>query len=1079
MNSQIYQAENFFMLRVPILPLEVYLNLFGSEQGDYEDNVVTFLKNHPEVKEAITIASSSLGAALKNLDELLTETKDRKKRTQVFSAITKYLIRMSTRTTPYGLFSGVALGHFSNQTEITLDKEYTKRTRPDMEWIYEVIRKIETDDSLIWNLKVRANPLGVENGNRLDMCYISNYGQVSTKEKFYNMTASIRHTKQVAFVMDYAKDFVVLSEIRETIMFNNPQVEQIRIEGFLKELLKNEYLITELRPPLINENPFQYILKILEHVANSDQYYNELKEVEDKIQAYDTANIGDGVDLYEAIIEKMKKIHEVSNYLQVDLAVSGSEIEINNKVKESLNELIDILSHLSSVYSKSHLDDYLNEFIEVYGEEREIPLLELLDEDKGLGAPATYTKPLSRKNYSFSGKTYDEEVVEKYFKLKMSEVLIQGKTEIVIKQEEIEALNIKTFNINECIESLEVYVFIQKQNEENYEVSLGPNYGSSAAGKTFGRFMDIMPSETKKIFENLSKKENEVLGKDKVIAEIVELPQNGRSSNVTLNWSPKTYEINMATTGCHEKNQISIQDLYIGVAQVNDKKKFYIKSGSLNKEVCVKANNMANYTIFSNLYRFLCEVSEYGKVNPFSVIHKLEGEYFKNFGYVPKIRYKNIVLQPECWHLTELALGIKKEKLERNLFYKALDRWRENWNVTKNVYLTEYDNRLMLDLTHPVHREELYQTFIKSSKPLLLTGIDDKFEGLIVKNALGSYFSEIVVPMHRVLKDEKVSNGVELTEFQNEVLKTKSQYKNHQRTLKTWDDNRTFILGDEWMYFKVYGVEKRIDEFIGYELSEFCKSVKLKNISSEFFFIRYADPAPHVRLRFKVKKEKQGEMIQTINLWFKELIENGLLSKVQMDTYLRETERYGGVELIELAEKIFHYDSVFVTEILKMKRMGEIKENFDYFVCASVIDIFEGLGISYKAQNELFSKLIDKKLHREEFKTERKMYMNLCNSNFEWENLRKEPLGEEWYIWFKKRREYLGIFSEKMMILDLEGKLTNSRVSIILSLVHMHFNRIYGSVSKERKLMAMIRHTLQSLEYTKVQEDAQIIETTS
>ena len=127
----------------------------------------------------------------------------------------------------------------------------------------------------------------------------------------------------------------------------------------------------------------------------------------------------------------------------------------------------------------------------------------------------------------------------------------------------------------------------------------------------------------------------------------------------------------------------------------------------------------------------------------------------------------------------------------------------------------------------------------------------------------------------------------------------------------------------------------------------------------------------------------------------------------------------------------------------------------------------------------MFSKLIDQKLYREAFKKDRKMYMNVCNSHHDCENLRKEPFGEDWYALFKERRECLEIFSEKMMHLDHEGKLTNSKVGIILSLVHMHFNRIYGSVSKERKLMSMIRHTLQSLEYSKAQEDEQIVEKTS
>lgn len=1062
MNFTTYQAEEFYMVRVPLLPFDEYLNLFSSEPDTYEENLVFFLKSHPEVREAITVASSSLGAELNDLENLLGSKTNKKKRVQVVSAITKYLIRMSTRTTPYGLFSGVTMGSFDDKTKLSISQKPIKRTRPDMEWIYKVIRSFESDQKFFWHLKFKANPLAYVNGNRLEMGYISNYGQASDLENGCSVTASIRYTKPVEIVMKEAQQFVSLSELKQNIVAMNPQVPEEKINMFFIDLIKNEYLLSELRPPLINNQPLQYIITILSKLQNGGDFYKSLNAVQTMIEKYDATNIGDGIGLYQDIINKMKGMFEASNYLQVDMAISRNEMKIEREVKSCLNELIDVLAKLSSVQSRSYLDDYIEEFLEFYGEYREVAILELLDEDKGLGAPATYTRPQSRKSFKFSGLTEEETVVQNYFSVKITEALKLGSREIVIDDREVEALSLKNIDPSEWVPSLELYAFIHSE-EEHYQVYLSPTYGSSAAGKTFGRFMDIMPKETQSHLEAVHDAEKILVGDDQIIAEVVELPQSGRVTNVTLNWSPKKYEINLASTACCDKTQLDIQDLYIGVHRLNDKNKFYIKSRSLNKEVYVKANNMANSLKFSNLYRFLCEISDSEKMKPLSVLHKIEEQYCSHFEYMPKIKYKNIVLKPERWSLSEKALGLNLRTMDGDQFFEAFDAWRAKWAVCETIYIKDYDNRLMLNVSNAIHRDELLNAFKKSKGSLILTSVEEPLSGLIMKGSTGNYFSEIVVPFRkRFAKPE-----VDAFQFHHDVLVTKSPYGNNQSMAKTWASDRTFIIGDEWLYFKLYGVEKRIDEFIGFELSNFFDALLANNLSERFFYIRYADPMPHIRLRIKVAIEKQGDMIQFMNQWLKQLRASGLVTIVQMDTYIRETERYGGDELIKLAEDIFHYDSIATSAFLKMKRSGQSTDSFDCFVCASVLDVLENFGIPYDAQLELFSKLIDQKLNREMFQKKRKKYMEICNSNGEWHNLRQETFGEIWHQLFKKRRESLRTFSKRMTQLDEEGVLTNSKVGIVLSLIHMHFNRLYGSTVKEKEMMSMIRHTLQSLAYLK------------
>jgi hypothetical protein len=57
----------------------------------------------------------------------------------------RYLIRMSTRPTPYGLFAGVGLARWGPETNLTLSSGRPRtRTRPDMAWLLRLVLEAES-----------------------------------------------------------------------------------------------------------------------------------------------------------------------------------------------------------------------------------------------------------------------------------------------------------------------------------------------------------------------------------------------------------------------------------------------------------------------------------------------------------------------------------------------------------------------------------------------------------------------------------------------------------------------------------------------------------------------------------------------------------------------------------------------------------------------------------------------------------------------------------------------------------------------------------------------------------------------
>ncbi|SHJ16417.1 thiopeptide-type bacteriocin biosynthesis domain-containing protein [Clostridium cavendishii DSM 21758] len=1056
-----YKTLGFFMMRSAILSFENYKEIFDNELSIDEIKYKLISKvNIPEIKEAILISSSSLDQAI----DRMNNEKDMNKKDQVLSSILKYIIRMSSRTTPYGLFSGVTIGEFGQSTELTINdiKLHKKRARPDMEWLYGVMRILEEDEKILNKLMIKANPIVINNGNRLDIPYISNYGQINNDVENSSLNASIRLTPAVKLIMKELKEPRRFNEILKKMIKKNPGVPDSVIKEFMYQLLENEYIITNIRTPLINSDIFNYLIDVIKNIDEAKDIYIKLCKVKQLIDEYNDLSIGDGVDKYKELVKRMKDIYESSNYIQVDLNINKNKIVLSNEIEE---EVIDVIEFLIKIAKKTgeaqHIEDYRKEFIEFYGMNREVSVIELLDEDKGLGAPAGYTTPYSRKELNFRELTKEQKQFNSYMVRKVEECIFKKDAQIILCEEDLEIMggeNLENITFDKMPKSMDMYVFLTAKNAQalddgDFKMYIGPNPGITGAGRTFGRFIDILPNDIYEKMNEINKVENEIYGDRYLLAEIVELPQEGRVSNVTLNWNSREYEIAIADNYSGEKKKIEISDLYIGIDSYNQR--FYIKSKSLNKRIITTSSHMLNILAGSNIFRFLREISQDNTIETFEKIYRNGLEFFS---YIPRIVYKRTVLIPATWKFSMISLKLdKKSKFED--FRKKFEILRKDYSIPKYVYQTEGDNRLLLNLDNFLHVNELFKILkSKGDKEIVLNEVEDGIDNLLLKGLDGGYFSEFVIPL--VLnKENYIKEKKEI-----DIFSTNYDYSKNQSKLETQSEKRQMLLGDEWIYIKLYGNSNRVEEFLGFELLDFYNYLKEYGIIEKLFFIRYSDPEKHIRLRLKCKKIDR-KTIYIINNWFKHLREEGLLKKVVFDTYYRETERYGGEELIELAEDIFHADSLLVLNLINLKRSGQIQLDSKYIAVSNIINILEELGLSYENQKLLFESTFDKDKHRGIFKKDRKLLMDISNSADEWRSLRSIEDGELIHNLFEIRKEALNKYREKLKEVDKREGLWNSKTNILFSLTHMYCNRFIGDNETEDIIMHLIRHSLHSLEY--------------
>jgi thiopeptide-type bacteriocin biosynthesis protein len=127
---------------------------------------------------------------------------------------------------------------------------------------------------------------------------------------------------------------------------------------------------------------------------------------------------------------------------------------------------------------------------------------------------------------------------------------------------------------------------------------------------------------------------------------------------------------------------------------------------------------------------------------------------------------------------------------------------------------------------------------------------------------------------------------------------------------------RKFSPGTEWLYLKIYTGIKTADGILEEAIHPLVENFQKNNYISQWFFIRYLDPKPHIRIRFRLKNiEYYGPVLDRINQTLLEYLNSGEISNILIDTYSREIERYGE-NTIEDAEQLFCKNSEFTLQCL-------------------------------------------------------------------------------------------------------------------------------------------------------------------
>ncbi|MCY1661033.1 thiopeptide-type bacteriocin biosynthesis protein [Chryseobacterium sp. SL1] len=252
---------------------------------------------------------------------------------------------------------------------------------------------------------------------------------------------------------------------------------------------------------------------------------------------------------------------------------------------------------------------------------------------------------------------------------------------------------------------------------------------------------------------------------------------------------------------------------------------------------------------------------------------------------------------------------------------------------------------------------------------------------------------------------------------------------------------RKFIVGSDWIYFKIYTGVKTADLILEEAVLPLLEYFKRTHSISKWFFIRYNDPKPHLRIRIKFETQNFNEIFFKINEAFKEYINSGEVSNLVIDTYNREIERYGK-NTIEEAETLFCKNSEFTLQCLHYSDEEKIIVSLFY-----IDEILNKLNLSIQIKLDWIKGFNHS--FKQEFNADKKLNSQLDKKYREFKPKYLDFLQSEDFL--EERNAIISNIEESDLTLknvinhNENRSLKISLLHFFQSIFHMNINRLFVS----------------------------------
>lgn len=978
-------------------------------------------------KEALFLGSPNLYEELEKAEEVLNE--------EVKLSLYKYFLRMSYRCTPFGMFSGVSAGTIGTKTVATIVKQssYRKHSRCDNHFINTFVQKILKDDLIKSSVNWHANNTIYRNGDALR--YVEY--RLTNSQRNHHL-AKVETSCYLDSILERARQGAKIKELMNAIV--SDEVAEEDTATFIDELIESKLLLSELEPVVTGQEPHKALLHVLEKYECGEEYALFLKKILAQIHIIESQPPGTDLAYYKEVMRWVKEwddAYDPKLIFQSDLSKPSSAMQLSGRVLDDLKEVIAFLGVLNGTTANTNLNKFKEEFTKRY-EDDEVPLLEVMDTESGIGYPPgahannDQTPLLQGLNLNTSQSTTEYKVATWQKKLVQvyQQCMEQGSIEVTVTNDTF-SVDTQAFDKNLLPNSLYTICTVLGTSEEvetdqctiDYKGSSGPS-----AANLLGRFC-YLDSEIRSIVDELIKQEEQV-HPDKIFAEVVHLAQ-ARVGNVLIRPSFRKYEIPILTfSSVDNDHTLVLEDLMVSVKH----NRIVLRSKKHNKEVVPRnttAHNYANDTLPH--YYFLCDLQQQEN----GVRLNWDWGMLNEFKFLPRVKYGRIVLAKARWIIDEKDLVAKPNQSQLD-FNTSIENYKIRKKLPRWVVLSQGDNQLPLDLTDGLCLKIVKQELIRNKRIVLEECLFNE-SNLVVAGPEGKFTNEVIIPWVKEKKEKVLPGNI----FVNST---------HVQ--------RAFVPGSSWHYIKIYCGVKTSDRILTEVIKPVVDELLKSGCLSQWFFIRYTDPDYHLRLRFKGNSDLLAIITEKLNQQLSPYVVAKQVWKIQSDTYKRELERYG-YENIENSELLFFHDSVAIVEVLKLLEGDKGDELRWKFALKGVNDMLHDFGYTIEQKEELMISL--REGFRKEFKATSKESQKQLSEHFR--KYRKDielilipeidqqhEYEEVWKVAAKKRNDWADSI-QKIKYYAKSEKSNLSLDTLMGSYIHIFLNRFMRSKQRAHELV--------------------------
>ena len=257
---------------------------------------------------------------------------------------------------------------------------------------------------------------------------------------------------------------------------------------------------------------------------------------------------------------------------------------------------------------------------------------------------------------------------------------------------------------------------------------------------------------------------------------------------------------------------------------------------------------------------------------------------------------------------------------------------------------------------------------------------------------------------------------------------------------------------------KVYSGPAAADRLLQVFLAPLLEQMEPDLVDS-WHFVRYADPDPHLRVRFHGDRNfLHADLIRKLRSELGVLRDAGIVWRSVTDTYDREVERYGGVDAMQIAEQLFAADSVAALNIATAYR-GDAGADSRWLLALRGIDtLLRDFGRSPEARGDVISGLrrsFAKEFHADAGELKHQLGQRYRARRSQIERLIDSPRPvdrrlEQGFETLAERSQRIRPLAKQLS--ELEG-MTRPVDDVLQSFIHMQCNRMLRWPSRAEEMV--------------------------